>query len=70
MFDYIFHFNGRQIEIVADTIDEALEYLQFREPGLLFTHLSYFVSMKTGEKTPVFNKREIFLDKLQELIKV
>lgn len=70
MFDYIFYYEGTQLEIVANTITEALEYLRFREPNLSFFNLMYFVSMKTGEKTPVYNKRKIFIDNCQELIKV
>lgn len=70
MYDYIFQYENKQLEIVTDTISEALEYLQFREPQLLFTHLKYFICMKTGAKTPVFNTRKIYIDNFQENVKV
>lgn len=69
-YDYVFFCKGRQLEIVTDTILEAIEYLQWREPELTFGHLAYYVNLETGIKTPVFDKRKIFLDELKNLIKV
>ncbi len=64
-YNYVFHFRGRKLEIVTDTIMEALDCLKTYEPQLSFTDLNYFISMKTGEKTPVFNTRKISLDELE-----
>lgn len=69
-YDYVFEYEGKQIEIVTDSISDAITYLQFRAPKLNFTNLLYFVNMTTGEKTPVYNKRKIFLDDFQKLVKV
>lgn len=66
-YNYVFKFENRNLEIVTDTIPDALEYLRFREPRLNFGHLVYFISMKTGERTPVYEKRKIYLDEVNKL---
>jgi hypothetical protein len=69
-YDYVFHYGNRQLEIVTDTIADALAHLRYQEPSLQFDNLVYFINMATGERTPVFDKRKVFLDEIKELVKV
>lgn len=67
-YNYLFQCNGRQLEIVTDTISSALESLRYHEPRLQFDHLQYFISMKTGAKTIVFDKYKKIIDKKLEMV--